>query len=375
MADVIIVSPNLPPVICGVGDYSLCLSQQLQKRNISSLVIGIWKEQSIYSDEIKPISVKKFKCISCWDHLLQHDVKRPSLFLFQYVPYTYSKKGIPFYLIFIFLLLKLRNRKTIIMFHEVGVRTGLHFGIKQNLIGIAQKMIAVGLKWLSYASFTSTKFNASLLLDTKMELLPIPSNFEHIKYERASFDNNGLIYIGCFASRVNLFFIEVIKEVVKKRSDIRFILIGKFNPDYPNILEKVGFTIHENIIVTGVVDPLNMKRFLGQLQLFLHLEELGENGIGGGSLKNGSMAAALELGIATITACGDMTDLSLLKDNENVVFVKNPYSQQSWIDSILNMLDSPSQLERIGNGARNLYKEYLSWEIVVKHYCNLITKD
>lgn len=366
MKSTYIVTPNYPPDICGIGDYSSFLFKNLLENNADIHIITFSDEEQISSNVH---FIKKFekRQIISWLNCLK-DQQDVITILIQYEPYSFSKIGIPFYLIYICLILKIKGYKLSIMFHEVATRLYIA-NPKKIVISLIQLFIAYFITALSSIRATSTSFNAKQLRPFKFTLIPIPSNFINRKPNINNVNNN--LIIGCFANRVDEFFASVIDQILQKNIGVIY-LIGKQNKANNEIWKNYDFFNRENLIITGTLKPEGIEECFDEINMFLHLEKIDTQGRGGASLKNGSLAAALNWGLPVITSKGDMTDENFLHNNENIFFVNDPYSVNSWVEAVQYLNDNKNLKSQIQKNAFDFYEHNLSWSVVTKKYLFLI---
>jgi len=366
MKSTYIVTPNYPPEICGIGDYSAFLLKNLQNNNIDTHIITFSNNVEQENDHIHLIKNSGKERVSSWLRCLKKQ-KEVNTVIIQYEPYSFSKIGIPLYLMYIFLILKIKGYKISIMFHEVATRLYIT-NPKKIIVSSLQLMIAYFLTALSSVRTTSTSFNAKQLKPFKFTLLPIPSNFS--KQKNITTSLSGFPVIGCFANRVDSFFAAVIDKVLQKNLGVVY-LIGKKNKSNDGIWEKYSFYNRENLIITGTLTATDIENCFNKLTIFMHLEKVDMKERGGASLKNGSLAAALNWGLPVITSKGDMTDENLLQDKTNILFVNDSHSFEDWVNTTEYLIHHEDLKNNIQKNAVDFYDQNLSWPTITKKYISL----
>lgn len=361
-----IVTPNYPPDICGIGDYTDFLFKHLQKEGIDVHIIT-FSQNTIEDKFVHVIKKGQEKKLSSWLKCLK-DSKEVNTIIFQYEAYSFSKIGIPLYLIYVTIFLRIRGYKLSVMFHEVATR--LYTPNPKNIaVSLLQLSVAYCLTALSSIRTTSTTFNAKQLKPFRFNMLPIPSNFT--RDTSISLPNNNLNVIGCFANRIDDFFAQVVNQILENKLGIVY-LIGKQNKANNEVWEKYNFYNKDGLVITGMLSPNEMEDSLNKLNMFIHMEKLDPQGRGGSSLKNGSLAAALNWGLPVITSKGDMTDVTNLQNRVNVLFVDNPYKVEDWVAAVIALNNNDSLRKTIQIEANKFYNSNLSWPVITQKYKSII---
>jgi len=253
------------------------------------------------------------------------------------------------------------------MFHEVATRL-YTANPKKIIVSLLQLTIAYFLTAISTVKTTSTSFNAKQLKPYKFTLLPISSNFTK-KIIHAD-DENKPVVIGCFANRVDQFFAEVIDQIIEKNTGIVY-LIGKQKKDNDEIWHQHNFYNNPKVVLTGTLSADEIEEVFNQLTIFVHMEKIDAKGRGGASLKNGTLAAALNWGLPVITSKGDMTDERYLQHQQNIFFVTDPFSSKDWFKAIINVSSNQDLRIQMQENASKFYQDNLSWETITQKYIKL----
>ncbi len=364
-----IVTPNYPPDICGIGDYTSFLSKNLMDTGIDVHIITFSKDV-IETERIHVIKKGYEKSIVSW---LQHlkPPKQVNTIIFQYEAYSFSKIGIPLYLIYISLMLRIKGYKISVMFHEVATRLYIS-SPKKIIVSLLQLTVAYFITALSSARTTSTTFNAKQLRPFHFIFLPIPSNFTRNKSINQNI--NDLPAIGCFANRVDAFFAAVVDQILENNLGLVY-LIGKQSKANNDVWTKHNFYNKPNLIITGTLSPTGMEECFNNLNLFIHMERIDAQGRGGASLKNGSLAAALNWGLPVITSKGDMTDENALQNKVNILFVNNPYQVEDWVNAVKYLNNREDLKKSIQKNVVQFYEHNLSWHTITQKYLAILSNN
>lgn len=363
-----IVTPNYPPDICGIGDYTSFLFKNLQDQGIDVRIIT-FSQDATESEQVLVIQKGEEKKAASWLKLLKPPTAVNDI-IFQYEPHSFSKIGIPLYLIYITLVLRVKGYKLGVMFHEVATRLYI-LNPKKITISLLQLTVAYFVTALSSARTTSTTFNAKQLKPFHFTFLPIPSNFTRNK--NIGQNNNNLPAIGCFANRVDSFFAEVVDQILKNNLGT-VLLIGKQSKANNDVWTKHNFYNRPGLTITGTLSSDGIEKCFNNLNMFIHMEKVDAHGRGGASLKNGSLAAALNWGLPVITSKGDMTDESALQNKVNILFVNDPNKVDDWVKTVSYLNDNHNLRKAIETNANEFYNSNLSWPVIIQKYKSIINK-
>jgi len=364
MKSTYIVTPNFPPEICGIGDYSSFLYQNFKENEVDTHVIT-FADAPALNPEIHHLKLADKRSIAAWLKCLKPPAEVKNVII-QYEPYSFSRIGIPLYLIYVFAILKIKGYPVSVMFHEVATRLYTS-NPKKIAVSLLQLSISYFLTAISTVRTTSTSFNAKQLKPYQFELLPIPSNFTK-KTNRT--DDTPLVVIGCFANRVDQFFAEVIDQILEKNLGTVY-LIGKQKKENEEIWQKHHFYNNPKVVLTGTLSSTEIEKVFDQLTIFVHMEKIDEAGRGGASLKNGTLAAALNWGLPVITSRGDMTDERYLQHKNNIFFVNDPFSGSDWLSAIVQITSNLALSNEMSKNASRFYEENLSWKTIIQKYIAL----
>lgn len=363
MNSLVIITNNFPPIIDGVGDYSFHLYQKLKEASKTPVYVVCRKKKEIdnfiyengLQSDIFPI-IEDWDINNCKKVINHLKVLKCKKILIQYVPYSYSRKGIPYIIVYLFFLLKLNRIETGIFFHEVAVRLYRTSTIK-SLLSINQLLIAQCLYWLSKYKMTSIRFNAKQLIGESI-LIPIPSNFERQGIVGKQFISTKLV-IACFANRINDFYASLIKEILDQ-FDCDLVLLGKMSDPNPSLIELKQ--IRGRIKFTGSISNSEMIEWFQKTDIFLHLENVDRINRGGASLKNGSLSTAFAFGVPVISTKGDMTDL-LLKESNLILYPDDTASLADWIRKLRYLVENNSVRKSMSISVKEFYQKRVCWEI------------
>lgn len=375
LIDVIIITDQPPFVNDGVGDYSYNLFAYLKNENYNIEVIcrkDVCKKlPNYYSTFTNSWSFRDLKLVSKF--IIE---KKPKWILLQYVPYAFSKFGVPFQVIYFLLIIRLSGIKVQTNFHEISIRI-FGCGVFGFFRAIAQRATAYLICLLSNKILTSNSYYASLLQPFKVAVIPVPSNFESLlstEFENDE-DNKNKIVITSTANRCYETFFEIIKSLTNNSLDTLTINItGRADAED---LNRINHLIQKYSLGKIVNCNLNLLEkeycaILNRTNIFLHLEYVSTKGAGGVSSKSGVISTAMAFGLPIVTTCGDMTDNTIFRNKENLIFVPhdNPVLVADEIQSLITNLELRNILS---NNAKVTYKDYMKLSNSIKYYLKFLS--
>jgi glycosyltransferase involved in cell wall biosynthesis len=375
-----LVTNNFPPVIDGVGDYSFELFMQLVK-NGNDVKVVTSNKQNIKdffasNNNVLPI-VSKWGLGSYLKIAKLIKEEKIAWLCLQYVPYAFSKKGIPFHLICLLILCRLNGCKVLVCFHEVAVRTK-GYGVKSAFTGSLQRLIAFGLCSLSNKRITSTSLYASYLKPFHAIVLPVPANLYKESDAKKPEQSLGkqIFTITSFANRCDKYLLQSIGSLRKEiRFPFKLILAGYCNkqrgPQIQSMLSE--YQLQDIVEMTGEVSKETLAGLLADTDIYIQTEFVSARGEGGISGKSGAVAAAMCAGAAIVTTKGDMTDTPLFKDRYNVLFVT--YQDAANMSKALEELGNNDSLRNeLKKNARQTYENSMSWQQTAIIYQQALNK-
>ena len=207
----LVIVPDLPPNINGLGDYAYLLANQLKKDDVSLkidfLIAGNYKYPFDEYDGFKVYNLLDKKASVLYSLLQQID---PILIHLHYVGYGYAKRGAPFWLYFGILKWKQKKGNILITtFHELFANSILPL-TSSFWNQWFQKLICKKIYLISKCVITSSEsfrevlFKFSPFID--IYVYPVFSNFGELKKcPKIELRDKGLIVLGSKENRLNLY--------------------------------------------------------------------------------------------------------------------------------------------------------------------------
>ena len=365
--NILFITNTLPPVVDGVGDYTLNLAREFAKHGHHVSIVC--KHDDRVRRDYTDIAV--YPIVEKWDRkaskivmqLIQKD--NVNIVLLQYVPHGFEKNGLPFSLVHLTSCIKKRGIALFTFFHEVCIGNDGSHSLRRRIGSFCMALIAKRVALNSQFVATSIghyKKRLEKLSVRNVETIPIPSNVPNcllseseistLKKEIAHDDET---IITLFGNRDFSIVVEAIEKIIDCGRKIKIIALGKANSSIP----KKDF-----VFFTGPKPIEELSAYLKLTDILVLPEDVRS----GCSLKSGSLAASLQFGIPTITTKGFMTDSVL---DELFVFAKENTSQE-YEHIISEMIDNSAELDIMRK--RNLdFAKSLTWNATYVRYMGLMS--
>jgi glycosyltransferase involved in cell wall biosynthesis len=368
-----IVAPNFHPRVCGVGDNSLRLAQELVRRGYEVAIFSRAPAEPhpdarnmlvFGGDGEIPSAIAR--------HLASRiEEYRPTEILLQYTSQMWNawRFGTPAMTLLLRRLKRTRARITVIA-HELFV----------PWLSRPDLLMAAALQRIQLASllrecqrfFVTTETRARLVAPLcqwahtpQPEVLRIGANALPIEGRaRRQGEARAAPRIGLFSTAAVGKKYDVVLDAFARIADevpgAELVLMGDLGPaDQPNVR-----AIHQlverhparsRIRLTGRLSLADVALETAGLDLYLFPMETGAN------TRSSTLPSALGSGIPTVAVRGPETDLSVFRDGVNIAFA-DAMTGPAFAAAALRLLHDPVVLARIGEGGRRLYDAHLSWE-------------
>lgn len=300
---------------------------------------------------------------------------KPDIISFQYEPYSYSIKGLPFYLVNV--LGKYQHKGLSITFHEVYARNYLFGNILSYFASRCQILIARNLSNKATINFTA--------LDSYIQALR-SKNIIHKSFIGSNIGYNDtkpfLISNYTFATKLICFgnknFLPVLSVVDHLRTihkiPVTLTIAGGITNSYMDELlckiKKLGLC--DCVIIKGYISNDKIESVFNSHGIFIDTNYLDGKKRGGTTLKSGSLAAAFKFGKVIIGFKGDMTD-ELLAHEKHIWFCDSSNTNDI-AESIKKIIESPLLYESLSAGAHSFYNSYLTWDVISDKFIKAFLK-
>lgn len=363
----IFLTRNYPTTICGVGDHTHHLVQQMRQRGVEVSVICFADQKAtlLQDNNVYPV-VKKWnvKGVNAVVDVIKHI--KPDWIIVQYVPHGFHAKGLPLATLLLYNALTRLKVPIFTVFHEVKIRPERL--LKTKIFSFFQEQIAFQLSKMSSKVVTSIDFYADYLKDfaLKMTVIPISSNILPIEVSeeekqnlREKYDFTPDSQVVCtFGDRDVTGYLEAFDKLKKDYPSLIWLICGK------NSTPSVILNSRDYIRYVGKMSAENIYRHLVLGDVFFMPDDINANGEGGTSNKSGSLACAFSLGIPIVGTKGDLNN-HLLKDGKNIVLT-DIMDTNALYPALKSCFHSKAYALKLGQNARQLYNKHLRWEAVAE---------
>jgi glycosyltransferase involved in cell wall biosynthesis len=368
---ILFVCKTVPPKIDGVGDYTWNLAHEFAKRGFTVFVACLNDSNLNYenSSTVKLLPIVKSWTFTGTRQLVENlRVIKPEWILFQYVPFSFQRRGIPIRLPSLISEWR-KHSKVLIFFHEPFIRFKL-FPFNTLALSSLQRWVAFRLCQKADKIVTSIDLYKSFLSRFSrkdIEVIPVGSNILSennsdgvIEALRSRIAPNGEKIISTFGVRDHFLLIKVFKEILQQRNDCRLLICGEI----ANISlygEIAGYTY-----ITGYLPSPQIYDYLRTSDLFILPDPLYEGKFGGTSNKSTTLAAALAAGLPVIGVRGDMNNNLLKKVPELYLINTND------MNSIVQVVNTVLKRNRRENANNLFWKQNLSWEVIANQFVKIL---
>lgn len=371
---IIFISVHFPPISDGVGDYTFYLSEKLRNAGHEVKVVSSPTQTGRDNQSRVDLEIRKWNMSAISPILKFAKQEKPDLLIFQYVPYSYSGIGTPFWLCILFTFLKARGLKVAITFHEVAIRLSF-LNIKHLFVGLSQRLIAYYMTICSDAVITSIDKYVDMLSFIKpVHKIPVGNNIAPAN-DQATVKNEfqGEFIICSYANRLSLPLIEAF-GMFSERYPARLVLLGKnTNRKHEKFQEKIKKEkLSEKVHFTGYLSSSDLYQLLSSADIYLQLEKIEKKNQGGLSLKSGAFASACHAGLPIIATAGDMTENRLLTSG-CVHFIK-PATKEEIAKALFYLYEHKEIREKLSFRSKAFSRNVLDWDLITKNYIGVIEK-
>jgi glycosyltransferase involved in cell wall biosynthesis len=356
---------NYPPTICGVGDYTHYLAQEMTQKGIEVSVICFDDQMPIQSDKIKVFPIVNrlnTEGVVAISNLVKSI--KPDWFITQYVPHGFHPKGLPFTFTKLYRQLNLLNVPILTVFHEVKIRPEKH--LKTRVFSFLQAKLADSIANKSAKIVTSIDFYKDYLKSFahKISLVPIPSNVppidvkddvkQHLRIKNNIADNAKIICT--FGDRDISSFLAAFDKLALQHPELIWLICGK------NSTPSLILNSRSYIRYVGKMSAENIYQYLSLGTVFFMPDDINSAGEGGTSNKSGSLACAFSLGILIVATKGDLNN-KLLMHEKNILLTEIT-NMSALFETLNRCFTTPNLASELGKNARELYDNQLKWSVI-----------
>ena len=373
-----IISGEYPPQPGGVSDYTAALSDALAERGC---FVHVWVRGDERESECISSNLTVHRCVGDFGRaslanlgMRLAEFEGPRKLLVQYVPHAFGFKAMN---IGFANWVRARGRDhgddVRIMFHEVAY-PWVWWPMHHNIIAFANRWMARTLLQSAFKIYVSTgSWNASLKAlgceDSKIQILPVPSNVPRVVDRQASQSlrcsilrdqtSSKLVgHFGTYGTWVAEMLLPMVIELLRSRGDVHFHLIGEGSDDFRIRILREFPKGTNRISSTGRKELAVIAQHIACCDVMLQPYPDGVN------TRRGSLMACLHNGKAVVTTHGHNTD-SLWLDNEldnEIVRLADDPSPGNCVKQLSYLLDDDVKRRSLGLRGQRYYEANFSLE-------------
>lgn len=364
------VCPSYPPqeVICGVGDYTHCLVEELarQGEDVSVLCSAQYRGTTRGPVQVLPL-LRRWTLDQALRLSLSRALPWGKILHLQYTPHLYGR-GAGFKLLPLLTRLRVRGPAPVVTFHTLTAGSAwsrvwamlllasAHHSISANeevTATVRRRLPKLGARLTEIPIGANIAINRANGMDreARRSLIGIPSGGHLLVHF-------GLVYPG--KGLETLF--AALPELLRLQPSTRLVIVGDTRPDsqgYRATLDAlaVRLGIAHATIWAGRRSGEEVSRILQAGDLFVVPYD---DGI---SIRRGSLMAGLAHGLPVVSTTSSLAS-AYLRDGDNIALVP-PRNPQALSARIASLLASPHEAARLGQGAGKLADRF-TWPLIAR---------
>jgi polysaccharide biosynthesis protein PslF len=354
------ITPRWPPTPCGVGDYTLNLSQALKEKGVSVTVLTRQVPLLERHDGIDVLAVSKsWRTLGVMRFLNKLKSIKPDILHLQYEGFGYNQSyTLPAFW-------RLYGGPKVLTLHEVWFKNFVHRWRDKILQRGADQVIVNDQGCLE-------RYH-QLGVDIPVEKVGVGANVPLLNEPNSP--PQDILRVGYFGFFNRIKTVDLLMEAVSdlKRKDnvnLELLMIGNFEPERRKehrelkiLADQLG--IQSRMKFTGFVSATDAAKLLKTC----HIAVLPY--IDGASPRRGSLQACLGLGVPTITTRSRYLEASL-RDGENVLYLPN-LSRQDLRQTIARLASDKALQSKLSTGGREFSREF-TWSAIADKHIHLYEK-
>lgn len=362
-----LVSPNYHPLTCGVGDYSMRLAEELQRRGFECSIFTRAPAQINPEGPTVPV----FGHEGPTPLVIAERISRAlSAFgatdlILQYTPQMFGAwRWGSAATVWLVQRARAMGMKVTVLAHELY----LNWAARPDL-ALAAGMMRVQLAALMKTAdrFLVTVEQRAKELEGMTRLLCLPSpgvvRIGSPALPRLRERNPGGTRIGVFTTlAANKRFdvvLDCFRLVQRRHPEAELYILGDLGDPNDRRLRAFlasidGGPAKQNIRVPGKRPLADIAQMISTLDIYLFPMSTGAN------TRSSTLPLALGSGVPVVAFRGSQTD-DLFVDEQNVLFASS-LSADSFATAALRIIDDPALASRLSSGGAQLYSQHLSWD-------------
>lgn len=367
-----LVTSEFPPDVCGVGDQSFLLARGLAEAG---------DEVHVYTrmTEIEPPVVSGVHIHQVFGNYGLRDLQSlgekldrhaaPRRLLVQWVPHGYGFRSMNLPLAYwLFRRGRTGDDAIELIVHEPGLGWRSRDGLHLIAAGVHRVMLALALRgacrawvtipaWIGRARPYARRGLAIKWLPATSPV-PVVEDARRVLEIRQQFSTSAGL-IGIFGKRpvADREFENTVVEILRRRSDATFLLMGSGSHDAANALRLRHPQLSERLHATGTISSREVSLTIQACDVMLQLYPDGVNA------RRSSLLSSLAHGAAIVTNEGEHTE-AMWRDSGAVVLVSEG-GAEAVVRAVDELLADPDLRRRLAGNARELYaSEYQLSQVI-----------
>jgi glycosyltransferase involved in cell wall biosynthesis len=373
---VVFITQNHPPTFCGIGDYTANLAEAFQNLGIETHIICNADQKAGFLTQVKVYPIVENWYTSGFKTVMQQlELIKPDWVIMQYVPHGFHAKGLPLMLPYLYDMMSQKGYRVFTFFHEFYTRMAQTWALK--FLGVAQEYLAKQIanksdKAAANIDLYTEKLN-KLIKSDKIGLIPIGSNIlpftvpPSVKTALKAELNIPIDapIIATFGNRNITDYLVEFDKLVAEIPNLVWLICGKTATPLETLASR------SYIRYAGAMSAEDIYTHLQLADVYFSPDLVYPTGEGGSSNKSTALACGLSLGVPVVGIKGDMNN-ALLKHDENIILA-DANEPLDLYKSLKTSLLYEDKRQFLGQNAKELYDNHLSWNVIAAQHLALMT--
>ena len=362
-----IVSPNYHPATCGIGDHSMRLATELQRRGHEATIFT--RAPAAPNPEAPDTPVLSaprgtpLEIARSLSRLIERGQFSDVILQYAARMWDASRFGS---LALPMLAATLRGRRRLsLVAHELftpwSSRPDLAVGSALLRVQFGAVMAVSDAVFVTTGTRLTLITNAAAALSSppRLGVLRVGSNAMPVS-GRASLGTPrlGLFSTLAVGKRFDVV-VSAFDAIWRRRPDAELVVIGDLGPptgrSHQLLMAQIAASpAASRIRLTGKIDLAEVASIVSTLGVYLFPMDTGAN------TRSGTLPIAFASGVPVVAIKGQETD-PIFEDRENVLFAAS-LTGDAFAQAALEILEDGKLSERLSEGGRQLFERYLSWE-------------
>ena len=359
-----LVTPALPPMLDGIGDYTALLAAQLSTT----------ADVRIYTDDRRAFQpVPNVPIVGAFDAAKPASIDRllaavaadpPDWLVIQYNPFGWGQRGLNLHLPRA--MHRLRSMapsvRLAVMFHETFVPLkNWKFAVMTTWQRWQFRQLVRASDVALFSIDPWAVQHRRAFRDKRIEHLPVGSNVPRVAIDKAEARRrlniaDDEVIVGVFGTgHVSRLFDRVRDAAVAVRSTGRPVRILYIGPDIAAVRSAMGDV---SVIGDGSVSADEASRRLAAIDVFLATYSDGV------STRRGAMMAALEHGLPIVGTLGHHTDAELRTINGSAMLLANANDSPAFSAAVVSLVGDAPRRASLGRTAADLFARRYAWPVI-----------